>query len=99
MCYNIIKVKENKNKVNKTGGTNKKMKFKKDKRIDGLWEAERIVDNLFISSNEYVIEKEPLTGKYYLYINGAKYSETKTLKTAKKYADEHFRESPKKVFA
>lgn len=75
------------------------MKFKKDKRIDGLWEAERIVDNLFISSNEYVIEKEPLTGKYYLYINGAKYSETKTLKTAKKYAYEHFRESPKKVFA
>lgn len=73
------------------------MKFKKDKRIDGLWEAERIVDNLWISNDEYVIEKE--SGKYYLYINGAKYSETKTLKTAKKYADEHFRESPKKVFA
>ena len=33
------------------------MKFKKDKRIDGLWEAERIVDKLWISSNEYVIEK------------------------------------------
>lgn len=45
-------------------------------------------------NDEYVIEKE--SGKYYLYINGAKYSETKTLKTAKKYADEHFRESPKK---
>ena len=45
-------------------------------------------------NGEYVIEKE--SGKYYLYINGAKYSETKTLKTAKKYADEHFRESPKK---
>lgn len=54
------------------------MKFKKDKRIDGLWEAERIVDNLWISNDEYVIEKE--SGKYYLYINGAKYSETKTLK-------------------
>lgn len=43
------------------------MKFKKDKRIDGLWEAERIVDKLWISSNEYVIEKEPVTGKYYLH--------------------------------
>lgn len=56
------------------------MKFKKDKRIDGLWEAERIVDKLWISSNEYVIEKEPVTGKYYLYVNGQKYSEAKTLK-------------------
>ena len=75
------------------------MKFKKDKRIDGLWEAERIVDKIWISNNEYVIEKEPVTGKYYLYINGAKYSETKTLKTAKEYANEHFIKSPKKIFA
>lgn len=75
------------------------MKFKKDKRIDGLWEAERIVDKLWISSNEYVIEKEPVTGKYYLYINEQKYSETKTLKTAKEYANEHFIKSPKKIFA
>lgn len=75
------------------------MKFKKDKRIDGLWEAERIVDKLWISNDEYVIEKEPVVGKYYLYINGVKYSETKTLKTAKEYADEHFRKSPKKIFA
>lgn len=73
------------------------MKFKKDKRIDGLWEAERIVDNLWISNDEYVIEKE--LGKYYLYINGAKYSEAKTLKTVKEHANEHFRKSPKKIFA
>ena len=75
------------------------MKFKKDKRIDGLWEAERIVDKLWISSNEYVIEKEPVTGKYYLYINGAKYSEAKTLKTVKEHANEHFRKSTKKIYA
>lgn len=75
------------------------MKFKKDKRIDGLWEAERIVDKLFISDNEYVIEKDLETNEYCLYINGAKYSVSKTLKTAKKDADEHFCRSPKKVFA
>lgn len=49
------------------------------------------------NSKLYVSEKE--SGKYYLYINGAKYSETKTLKTAKKHVGEHFRESSKKVFA
>lgn len=58
-----------------------------------------IVDKLWISSNEYVIEKEPVTGKYYLYVNGQKYSEAKTLKTVKEHANEHFRKSPKKIFA
>lgn len=75
------------------------MKFKKDKRIDGLWEAERIVDKLWISSNEYVIEKDLETNDYCLYVNGTKYSEAKTLRTVKKDADEHFKKSPKKVFA
>lgn len=73
------------------------MKFKKDKRIDGLWEAERIVDRLWISNNEYVIEKDLVTNEYCLYINGTKYSVSKTLKTAKKDAYEHFNKSPKKV--
>lgn len=72
------------------------MKFKKDKYVNGLRVAEKIVDRLWISNNEYVIEKDLVTNKYCLYINGAKYSETKTLKTAKEYAEEHFRKSPKK---
>ena len=75
------------------------MKFKKDKYVNGLWVAERIVDRLWISNNEYVIEKDLVTNEYCLYINGTKYSVSKTLKTAKKDAYEHFNKSPKKVFA
>lgn len=57
------------------------LKFKKDKLINGLWTAENEV---------YVIEKDIEFGKYYLYVNGTQYAEAKTLKTAKKYAEEHY---------
>ena len=75
------------------------MKFKKDRKDVGLWVAERIVDGIWISNNEYVIEKDLVTNDYCLYVNGTKYSEAKTLRTVKKDADEHFKKSPKKVFA
>lgn len=57
------------------------LKFKKDKLIDGLWT---------IKDEAYVIEKDIEFGKYYLYVNGTKYAEAKTLKTVKKYAEEHY---------
>lgn len=57
------------------------LKFKKDKLIDGLWTTENEV---------YVIEKDIEFGRYYLYVNGTQYAEAKTLKTVKKYAEEHY---------
>lgn len=57
------------------------LKFKKDKLINGLWITENGV---------YVIEKDIEFVRYYLYVNGTQYAETKTLKTAKKYAEEHY---------
>lgn len=60
------------------------LKFKKDKLIDELWTTK---DEAYVEA--YVIEKDIEFGRYYLYVNGTQYAEAKTLKTAKKYAEEH----------
>ena len=39
---------------------------------------------------ELLLEKDIEFGRYYLYVNGTQYAEAKTLKTAKKYAEEHY---------
>lgn len=57
------------------------LKFKKVKNLD-IWTAENVVGDSF------EIIKDTFDGMYVVYFNGDKCAVAKTLKTAKKYADE-----------
>lgn len=53
----------------------------------------RYCDSLVAENNKYIIEKDLETNEYCLYINESLHSVSKTLKTAKKDANEHFNEN------
>ena len=57
------------------------LNFKKVKNLD-IWTSENIV------GDNFEIIKDICDSMYYVYVNGNKYAVAKTLKTAKKYANE-----------